>query len=90
MKYGIAALLSAILPGIGQFYNRNWLKGFFFLGTILVLAGLLQNHLPVSALKLGEPIPFTGADLILSVLILVVGAWSVFDAYRDARKNIPS
>ncbi len=28
---GTAAVLSALLPGIGQFYNGAWLRGIFWL-----------------------------------------------------------
>ncbi len=28
---GVAAVLSAIIPGIGQFYNGAWLRGIFWL-----------------------------------------------------------
>ena len=32
MKHaGTAAVLSALLPGIGQFYNGAWLRGIFWL-----------------------------------------------------------
>jgi Family of unknown function (DUF5683) len=27
---GLAALLSVILPGVGQFYNRDWWRGVFW------------------------------------------------------------
>ena len=28
---GTAAVLSALIPGIGQFYNGTWLRGIFWL-----------------------------------------------------------
>lgn len=32
MKHsGIAAVLSALIPGVGQFYNGAWLRGIFWL-----------------------------------------------------------
>ena len=34
---GIAAVLSLIVPGVGQFYNGAWLRGIFWL---LVTPGL--------------------------------------------------
>ena len=36
-RKGLAALLSALLPGLGQFYNRQWAKGAgFLLGTLVL------------------------------------------------------
>src|SRR3989442_11854198 len=33
----VAGILSGVLPGLGQFYNRQWLKGVgFLLGTLIV------------------------------------------------------
>jgi TM2 domain-containing membrane protein YozV len=41
---GTAAVLSAILPGIGQFYNGDFLRGIFWLiitpGTWITTGGL--------------------------------------------------
>jgi TM2 domain-containing membrane protein YozV len=28
---GTAAVLSALIPGLGQFYNADWLRGIFWL-----------------------------------------------------------
>ncbi len=34
---GYAVLLSAFIPGLGQFYNGDWGKGIFFLLTWITL-----------------------------------------------------
>lgn len=52
-----AALLSAIIPGLGQFYNRQWLKGLVFLlvgsAGIYYIAHDLMGHLH-GLITLGE------------------------------------
>ncbi|MEK5181939.1 MULTISPECIES: sugar ABC transporter permease [Paenibacillus] len=52
-----AALLSAIIPGLGQFYNRQWLKGLVFLlvgsAGIFYIAHDLMGHLH-GLITLGE------------------------------------
>src|SRR3989442_16041906 len=37
----ISGILSGVLPGLGQFYNRQWLKGVGFLLGALVVVGML-------------------------------------------------
>lgn len=52
-----AALLSAVIPGLGQFYNRQWLKGWVFLlvgsAGIYFIAHDLMGHLH-GLITLGE------------------------------------
>ncbi len=43
---GLAMLLSAIIPGGGQFYTTNYLKGIVFTGTEVTLGYLaIKDHL---------------------------------------------
>ena len=81
----IALLLSGIHPGLGQFYNEDWLKGLvFFVGSLILTAYLLpESYLDILRMK----IRVTG-DLLLRLLLL--GAFwglSIYDADRSAKKK---
>jgi len=71
----VAAVLSGILPGAGQFYNRQWLKGIGFLVPVLVLSAFVRPEM-----LLPDPSP---TALLVLVVILVLAIWSVMDAYRS-------
>jgi len=70
----VAAVLSGILPGAGQFYNHQWLKGIGFLAPVLILSAFVKPEM-----LLLEP---SLTALLTLVVILVLGIWSVVDAYR--------
>lgn len=85
----IAAILSALVPGLGQFYNGQWGKGaLFFFGTVVVGGGLVSSgsldHLEQS---LGaNEVPSDLFQILLLVLLLLgLALWSVIDAVRAAR-----
>jgi arabinogalactan oligomer/maltooligosaccharide transport system permease protein len=42
----IAGILSAILPGLGQLFNRQWIKGIIFAGIGLISTLYFINNLP--------------------------------------------
>jgi hypothetical protein len=71
----VAAVLSAIVPGAGQFYNRHWIKGVAFLVAVFGL---------FSAIHPDEVIEGRGlvATLVVLLLLLAVAIWSIVDAYR--------
>ncbi len=80
---GLAVLLSLLLPGLGQLYNRQVIKGLpWVLGGVAYL---------VFVASLGHPgladgvvgIVYTTAILIL----LPAQVWSMFDAYESARRT---
>ena len=82
----VAVLLSGLFPGLGQVYNRQWLKALlFFLGAALTGFG------PVSPLNididLDDPVAGLRKALLLSVPFLAVALWSLVDAYRTARRS---
>ena len=87
----VAGLLSAILPGLGQFYNRQWVKGAGFLLGLLILAGVLVNAADPEALQQAAASGATPDNLgqlfILMVLLLAVAVWSIADAIRVARQS---
>lgn len=94
----VAGLLSALFPGLGQFYNRQWGKGAGFLLGLLVLAGVLIGSVDPQALQkaadAGTPPENIGLLFLLATLTLVVAVWSIVDAVRSARRarlpNSPS
>jgi hypothetical protein len=86
-KQAIAAFLSALFPGAGQIYNRNWLKGGFFLAGSLTLGAELRRNLPMSAFVAGKPLAHSGFYILLVVGLLGLSAWSVTDAYRTEQKS---
>jgi hypothetical protein len=86
----IAGVLSGVMPGLGQFYCRQWGKGVAFLvGAIAVDAafgvssGMLElvqsSGASASPDALGKLLPG-------SLLFLAVAVWSIADAVRTARK----
>ena len=88
---GLAALLSALLPGLGQFYNRQWSKGGGFLLGFLILAGALLGSVDPQALQQsadsGVPVDNIGQLAALMLLLLALAVWSVVDAARSAKKS---
>lgn len=87
----LAALLSALLPGLGQFYNRQWTKGAGFLVGFLVLAGALMSSVDPEALQQsaasGVPLDNIGQLGFLVLLLLALAVWSVVDAARSAKRS---
>ena len=84
----IAALLSGLMPGLGQLYCREWVKGVARLGAMSVvdyggdvskaIFDVLVNHVvPESVARL----------LVASTLMLAIAGWSVFDAVRTAKRS---
>jgi len=87
----VAGILSGILPGLGQFYCRQWAKGAGFLVSALVVDAVFS----VSAYMLevlrtfGSGLPPDGFQKFLlgSLLLLVVAIWSIVDAVRTAKRS---
>ena len=71
----MAAVLSSILPGAGQFYNRQWLKGIGFLVPVLVLSSFIRPEKLIL-----DPSP---TALLALIILLGLAIWSVMDAYRS-------
>ena len=77
----IALVLSGIFPGLGQFYNRQHVKGVVFLVGGVILSWLLGRVAPADALALIQP---KGNVLVVLAAFLVLWVWSVIDAWRAA------
>ena len=85
-RRAIALILSGMFPGLGQFDNRQHVKGGLFLIAATVLSWFLGRATPANPLALVQP----GAALILSfVALLGLWLWSVIDAWRVAGREWP-
>jgi Family of unknown function (DUF5683) len=84
----IALLLSAILPGLGQLYNRDISKGITLLAISLLLGWMTRDALFLDVLVKTELPADSGRLIVISLLLLVVYAISVADAYRTAKRNM--
>jgi len=91
----VAGILSGLMPGLGQFYNRQWWKGAGFLLGFMIVDGMLG--VSASFLRLlqailqgttSEVLPEDLAQLLLrSLAPLAVAVWSIVDAVLLARKS---
>lgn len=95
MKYSKTAAVLSLLPGGGQFYNKQWLKGLLYLIATVSFAfafGDLLNMGLWGIITLGEQIPrdnsvFLLAEGILAIIILFFGVTLYCLNIRDAYKN---
>jgi TM2 domain-containing membrane protein YozV len=83
-----AAVLSAIFPGLGQFYNRHWLKGGGFLAAAVILSGLANDQFSIESLVAGDTSGLSKVQGLL-LIFLAVQIWSMVDAYRSAKTSLP-
>ena len=84
----IAGILSGVLPGLGQFYNRQWLKGVgFLLGTLVVDGVLGVTTGMIKFFQSGAPPENTGQFLFGSLIVLALVIWSISDAARTAQRS---
>ena len=87
----IAGVLSGVMPGLGQFYCRQWGKGAAFLvGAIAVDVSFGVSSGMLELLQsFGAPIPsdLLGKLLIGSLLFLAIAVWSIADAVRTAKRS---
>ena len=97
--HGRNAALLSIIPGFGQFYNRQFLKGIIFLVLALSFGFVFYDSLPVGfwgLFTLGEIARldnsvFLLVDGIIAVLVTIIGlgifAFNLYDAYNNGRKR---
>jgi len=87
----VAGLLSGVLPGLGQFYNRQWGKGVGFLIGTLVVEGVLGVSADMLKFFQSGALPESTVQFLFgSVIVLGIVIWSVYDAYRVAKKSWPA
>ena len=87
----VAGILSGVMPGLGQFYNRQWGKGAGFLAGMIALSVWLSSAIDPQALERAAQAGTTPDNLGLIFLLLLAGLavalWSVVDAARVAKKS---
>jgi len=83
----LAAVLSGLLPGLGQFYIRDWSKGVGFLVGILILDGVLGVSAEILKVFQGIQPENPGGFLVRSLVVLGFALWSVVDAFRGAKRH---
>ncbi len=77
----VGFILSGIFPGLGQLYNREYLKGVLFIIPGAVLIWLVGRTAPTDLLALAQP----GASLMLLLAaLLALWFWAIIDAWRGA------
>ncbi|HIZ70622.1 MAG TPA: ABC transporter permease subunit [Candidatus Atopostipes pullistercoris] len=99
MQHSRKAALFSIIPGFGQFYNRQWAKGAIF--VVLTMAYVLAFgdiiNMGIWGLgTLGTELPrdnsvFLLAEGILALIVLAFGAviyyFNIKDAYKNGKKR---
>ena len=79
----LALVLSALLPGLGQSYNRQWIKAGAFMA-----AGAASAWPLLSPAQPPDSFASLALRLLLPTMLLAAfEIWSMVDAYRVARPN---
>lgn len=81
----VAFMLSGILPGLGQFYNNDGVKGAVFFFGSMIFEGIVlpENYFDI----LMGRVPFSTELLGRILLASAVRVGSVYDADRSARRK---
>ncbi|MFX3674481.1 MAG: ABC transporter permease subunit [Paenisporosarcina sp.] len=97
--YGRNAALISIIPGFGQIYNKQYLKGIIFLVLTLSFGFVFYDSLPVGfwgLFTLGEIARldnsvFLLVDGIIALIVTILGlsiyAFNLYDAYNNGQKR---
>ncbi len=80
-RQAVGFILSGIFPGLGQLYNREYLKGLLFVIPGAVLTWLVFRELPADLLALAQP---GAAMMLLLAALLALWLWAIIDAWRVA------
>ena len=87
---GVAAIASFFIPGLGQIYNGQILKGILFiiLCGFLILLGIIMITFGMLA-AIGTGNVFAGSPIILIGIILYPIFWmyNIYDAYNTAERT---
>ncbi|MCY9150868.1 carbohydrate ABC transporter permease [Bacillus haynesii] len=95
MQHRKKALLLSIIPGLGQFYNKQWIKGLLFLllgVSFFAVFGDLLNMGLWGLFTLGIEVPrdnsiFLLAEGIIAVIVTCFGLAVYYANLRDAYQN---
>ena len=75
----VGLILSGIFPGLGQLYNRDWLKGVLFILPAAALSWLIGRAMPMDLISIAQP---SAALMLLLGLLLALWLWAIIDAWR--------
>jgi hypothetical protein len=80
-RWSLPVLLSLVVPGLGQLYNRSWVKGV----VLLVATTWLSGRMTVEAL--GQPLLAVSLSKLTAylVVLLALWCWAVWDAHHVAQ-----
>jgi hypothetical protein len=85
-KREVPVALSLILPGLGQLYNRQWLKGAALVVLTIWLSGRVSSEI-----DLVHPDRMSVAHLLAGlVALLVLLAYAIVDSRRVAARRLAS
>ncbi|MFO6496637.1 MULTISPECIES: carbohydrate ABC transporter permease [Bacillus] len=95
MQHRKKALLLSMIPGLGQFYNKQWIKGLLFLllgVSFFAVFGDLLNMGLWGLFTLGTEVPrdnsiFLLAEGIIAVIVTCFGLAVYYANLRDAYQN---
>lgn len=83
----LAAVLSGVMPGLGQFYCRQWAKGAAFLAAVSVVDFGANVSKSLFGFMLTRALPTdTTQFLVGSTIMLAIAIWSILDAVRTAKR----
>lgn len=74
-------ILSGIFPGLGQLYNREYLKGVLFIVPSAALTWLVFRATPTDLLALAQP---SATLMLLLAALLAIWLWAIIDGWRVA------
>jgi hypothetical protein len=77
----VGFILSGIFPGLGQLYNREYLKGVLFIVPSAILTWLLYRAVPTDLLALAQP---NSRLMLLVAALLAIWLWAIVDAWKVA------
>ena len=99
-KHRKMATMLSIIPGVGQMYNKQFVKGLIFLvltGSFIVAFADLLNMGLWGIVTLGTEVPrdhsvFLLVEGILALIVIVFGlgiyAFNLYDAYQNGKNGI--
>jgi len=74
----VAGLLSLVIPGLGQIYNGQKIKGSFII-IFTISFGVAVNNLNMNLKKSDE-------DIIYWVVMIPIWIYAIINAYQQAKK----
>ncbi len=90
----VAAILSAIVPGLGQILARAYKRGIVLFASFITIAGLLIWRVIATAKydvgffnKLTKSFRLEPMILILVILVFILWIWTISDAYKHAAQE---